>query len=153
VITPADVVGEVEVEPEMTERVANTVIVIGERTQGAPLVAIRRNTDPASPVSTVSLGREVVYGGGPITIDADTQAAVDAYADDLFELAGTYYRTVIVRLLPGRLPGLQEVVELRDFVNAGVDLSGRYWLKSWRIGVTPDDALLELSLSALTVVQ
>lgn len=151
VYTPADPVGAVTVQPETTERIANVVVVVAERPDGAPITVIRKNTDPASPTSTAALGREIVYGGGPVQdSDIEDQAAAEALADDLLERAGSYYRTVTLRVLPGEPPGLHRTVELRNFVNAGVDLSGKYWLKGWRLGLTPERALVELSLNRLT---
>lgn len=149
--TADDPVGLVEVTPDSADRVANVVVVKKEHPTEAPIVAIRRNDDPTSPTSTVTLGREILYGGAPV-IDGEleTQADVEALADELLRLAGSYYRTVTLRVLPTEPPGTREVVELRDFRAGSSDLSGRYWVRSWRLGATPEDAVLELTLDVLT---
>jgi hypothetical protein len=149
--TADDPVDVVTVTPDSADRVANVVVVKKEHPTEAPIVAIRRNDDPTSPTSTVTLGRDILYGGAPVVDgELETQADAEALADELLRLAGSYYRTVTLRLLPMTPPGTREVVELRDFRVGSGDLSGRYWVRSWRLGAVPEEAVLELTMDVLT---
>jgi hypothetical protein len=145
-ITAADPVDDLALEP--TTQVANTVILHARR-QGRSTLKSMVPADDGSlsdPYSPASLGRRIVYGGGPIVVDdIDTQADLDAEAASLLEEARAREQIVRVTLLPQKPPGILRTVDLA-IGGAKAHLDGRYACRGWRVGLTPEDALLELSL-------
>ncbi len=141
--TPDDLLQPVEIKP-VTTTVANVVIVVKDNPNAAPLTAVRRNDDPASPLSTVALGREVTRLASDAQL-AD-QAAVDALADRLFDEAGSFYQVLLATVRPTLGLGLHETV---DLVLTGelASLSGRYWVRTWRLGLTPATAAVACELN------
>jgi hypothetical protein len=143
-ITAADPVDDLTLEP--TTQAANQVILHARRQGRSTLKSVATNSDPSDPLSTVSLGRTIVYGGGPIVVDdIDTQADLDAEAASLLEEARAREQIVRVTLLPQKPPGILRTVDLA-IGGAKAHLDGRYACRGWRVGLTPEDALLELSL-------
>jgi len=130
--------------------VGNVVIVRRERSDQPTLIARRVNNDADSPISVFNIGREVLYGGAPYDArDAEDQDDVDAIADRLIEEARSYERTVTVTVPPDPdLPGPRRVIDL-DLETAGWDARGRYWLREFSLGFTPQDAAMNLVCNRL----
>lgn len=150
--TPADMVGEVRVHPEDPDRLGNVVIVTKDTPDGPPLQGVAKNTDPADPISIPNIGYERLVGGGAVSApDAETQADVDDYAAHLLEIANSYHKVVTLGILPRNagqtVPGLNRLVRLRGFDG---DFNGRYWCRSWKVGFSADNAMLQLTLNRLT---
>lgn len=142
--TARDPIDVLNVEPRGP--VANTVIVYARRPGRATIRSIRKNTDPTDPLSTVSLGREILYSGRPIWVDdIEAQADLDALADDMLAEAGSYSQVITMRVLPDWRPGILRTVDLM-LGGAKAHLDGRYKLTAWRVGFTPDDGLFEQEL-------
>src|SRR5690606_3554116 len=91
-----DLMAPIDARPTDTS-VANIIIVIKDNPSEPPLTAIRRNDEPDSPTSTVSIGENVRVE--TIAEMAD-QAAVDALADRLLAESRTFYQVASLRLLP-----------------------------------------------------
>jgi len=121
-----------------------------ERSDQPTLIARRVNNDADSPISVFNIGREVLYGGAPYDArDAEDQDDVDAIADRLIEEARSYERTVTVTVPPDPdLPGPRRVIDL-DLETAGWDARGRYWLREFSLGFTPQDAAMNLVCNRL----
>lgn len=144
VFTAADPVDILTVDPQ--GRPANTVIVHAQRQGRSTLKSVAMNTDNTDPYSVPRLGRQIVYGGGPIVVDdIEDQASLDAYAADLLEEAGSWETIVTLNVLPDPHPDILRTVDL-NLGGAKAHLDGRYHLRAWRVGFTPADALHTMRL-------
>lgn len=145
-VTDDDLMDDVQTQPTDTT-VANIVIVVQDNFNAPPLTAVRRNDAIDSPTSTVKLG--------PITrierrSNLADQAAVDALADRLLSEGRTFYQTATARLLP--TVGVLEphsVIEMQ--LTGKMDgLSGKWHIRTAKVGFTPDSAGPVLELSRIT---
>ena len=126
-----DVLGTVGESPTFT-RVANKITVIKNNPNDDPLIAIRRNDDPLSPSSTVSLAGP---DGAPVVIsrviedgELADQAAVNAAADRFLQEASSKYNVLSVVTPPDPLFALQSVIELGINRDDGYLVAdGRWW--------------------------
>lgn len=147
--TEDDIMGPVELAPT-NDRIANVVIVTNSDTNTAPLKSVKRNDDPSSPTSTVSINRQIVkteqLSGKVIQEDLDARATL------LLERGRTYYRTATIHVLPD--PGafdVHQTVDLDFDENSELEfLSGRWWITTASLGFTAANALLELTINQLT---
>lgn len=80
----------------------NRVVVIGTDPTSAPIVSIKENLDPTSPVSFENLMPPdgLVVGRREENPELQTQAAADAYAVELLRNGAAYYRRLEVYTLP-----------------------------------------------------
>lgn len=148
-ITDADLLRPIDVQQPGKE-IANVIVVVNDNATAAPLSAVARNDDPSSPTSTVSVGREISPDDGPIKVTGPTtQAALDAMAARLLAESRTYYRTAKLTLLhdPTALIAHQ-TVEL-SLTGEYAGLSGLWWVRTARLGLTPN-APLELEINQIT---
>lgn len=129
------------------QSLVNVVLVVRDDPAAAPLSAIARNDDPASPTSTVSVGFE--YMRVERVADLQTQTEVDALAARLLREARTYYQTATVNVWPDVAYGTHEVVDLLMGGELEV-LNGRWWVRRWAIGLTPVDCYYELEINRVT---
>lgn len=131
-------------------QVVNVVTVVNDNNADAPMFAVARNDNPDSPTSTVNLG-ERSYPGGPIQVSGETtQAALDKIAQQYLAAGRSYYRTGQFAVLPepaGLIPH-QSV----DLTLAGkmAPLSGRWWVRTARLGIRPQSASLTLEVNQVT---
>lgn len=118
-----------------TTRFANQIVARVNNPGLAPLSAVATNADPASPTSTVTLGRTITQ-----TIDGGTapdQATLTAIAQQALRIAAGAYRTATIstQIDPRREP--HEVYALTDTV-AGYE--GSAWLAdTWKLDVDKPD--------------
>lgn len=147
--TNDDYIGSVLHKPTRGQ-VANVVKVRRERSDQPTLYAVRKNEDVDSPISIPNVNREIVYGGGWIDArDAEDQEDVDEVADRLIEEARSYERTIEVTLPPNpAVLGAHRVVDF-DLETDEWDVYGRFWVNSWEIGFTPQDATMRLVCNRL----
>lgn len=127
------------------DKFANVVIVQRETTDGATLTSVARQDNPAVPWSTEALGIEIVKG--PETVDdAEDQTALDAIAAEMLDNAGAYEKIVTIRTLPDPY---QEINRTADLYLQGdkEHLNGRYRIRGWKVGFTPENALVEVEMS------
>lgn len=141
VILDSDLMAPVEVQPLDTS-VANIVIATKDNPNAAPLVAIRRNDDPASPTSTVNLGpivRPEQRG------DLADQAAVDALADRLLSEGRSFYETLKLTILPDpRVLIPHQTIELQLTGKLAIK-NGRYWLRTGRVPMSTKATQIEIN--------
>lgn len=141
------VVGAVEIEPDVS-RLANKITVIRDDPGKAPLVATAVNDNPASPVSTVSLG--VTIAREVRDQNLATQAEANALARRLLEEAASVYTRLKLSTTPDPSRNPHEVYELAIVNGAGDPVAhGRWWCSGWRIGFTPQDGRMEHELNKL----
>lgn len=145
-LTEDDLLARVEVQPAGQE-IANVVIVVNNDAASAPRSAVARNDDPASPTSTVAIGREIARV--ETVTGSTTTAALTALAARLLAESRTFYQTAKLRLLhdPSALIPHQTVQ-----LTLGGDLaalSGRWWIRTARLGLTPGQSL-ELECNRVT---
>lgn len=145
-ITDDMVLGPVSVQTN-DQTLVNVVIVTRDDPAQAPLTAIARNDDPASPSSTVSVGFE--YARIERVADLQTQTEVDALAARLLREARTYYQTATVRIWPDTNFGIHEVVDLA-LTGELAALNGRWWVRRWSLGLTPSSCYYDLELNRVT---
>lgn len=100
-----------------------------EKSQGE-IVAIAVNDDPASPTSTVSLGRRVVRTDYDAQIE--TQAQADERAAMLLQESLTRYRKITLKTFPDPRRGIGEIYGLdirRD--DGGIVAAGQWRCSGW----------------------
>ena len=133
-----DLEGAIAESPDW-QRLGNVVTVrkLGHGTEPS-YVAIRRNTNPLSPVSIVSLGYEMALppvdfadatGETPDAI----QAALDAHADALLSEAASHYRKLTVPVFPALDADAHQVVGLEITHGARQTYTGRWWRTGWTL--------------------
>lgn len=146
IITAAELVRPVVTQIN-DQTVVNAVIVVKDDPVEAPIYSYLANTDPASPTSTVALGFEFsrVYK----TTDVHTQAEADALAERLLQEAESYYQTATITTWPDVNYGLHEVVDL-SLTGELATMTGRWWVRTWSLGMTPATAIYELGINRLT---
>jgi len=146
VITDAELLRPIDVQYPGQE-IANVVIVINDDASAAPLTAVARNDDPASPTSTVAIGHEIARVEK--VTGTTTQAALDATAARLLAESRTYYTTAKLTILhdPEALRAHQTLELALTGEYAG--LSGLWWIRTAKLGLTPNTPL-ELEVNRVT---
>lgn len=145
-LTDSDIIGRIDVQPT-GEEIANVIIVINDDGAAAPLTSTATNSDPSSPTSTVAIGRSIMR---KVTVSGSTtQAALDALAARILAESRTFYRVAKLKLLhdPTALQ-LHQVVQL-DLTGEQASLSGKWWIRTAKIGFTPGQPL-ELEINQIT---
>jgi len=133
-----------EVEPPPSDKFANVVILKKDVTDGNPLISIARQDNPSVPWSTTALGMEIVAGPENID-DAEDQSALDLIAQSRLDNAAAYEKVITLTTLPDPRQEIRRTVDL--YLQGDKEhLNGRYRVKSWRVGFTPDDALTEVTI-------
>ena len=139
----SELVGDIGINPN-DDRVKNVVIVLKDDSALSKIRASATNSDPDSPVSTVSLGRDRVMKVVDANL-ASTEAA-QLLANRLLEERGMHI-TAVVNALPD--PGFSPHRTVRlDFSNYRhlADNDGKYYVKSFSFGMTPGQELMTLTL-------
>lgn len=130
------------------QQICNVAIVVNENYAAAPLTGTHRNDDPASPSSTVSLGREIICGGRPFVVTGETtQAALNRKARQMINEGRSYYRAGQFSVLPdptGLIPHQTVALNLTGEME---DLSGLWWIRGAKMGLTPQTCLLTLDVA------
>lgn len=117
------------------ETLANKIIVYKENTQGASIRVTRTNNDPASPTSTVTLGRVKTRVIKDSNI-ADV-ATAQAIARRAIEEAATYTNKLKITTFPLPERDLHEVYDLAIYNGDGAPIGfGLWWCDSWELGFT-----------------
>jgi len=132
------------VETPPADKFGNVVILQRERTDEATLTSIAR-ASPALHWSAESLGLEIVLG--PDTVDdAEDQEALDAIAESRLDNAGAYEKILTFKTMPDPYQYINRTVDI--YLQGNKEhLNGRYRLRGWRVGFTPDDALVEIEVT------
>lgn len=146
-LTDADVWGAVEVTPNDAD-LANVVIVVNDDPNAAPLTATARNDDASSPTSTSAIGREIYR---VVRVQGETtQAALNALAARYLAESRTYYRVAKLRIAPN--PNALRPHQTVDLNLTGKleGLSGRWWVRTAKMGLTPQSAPVELELNQIS---
>lgn len=130
------------------ETLANKIIVYKENTQGASIRVTRTNNDPASAVSTVSLGRTITRVIKDSNI-ADV-ATAQAIAKRAIEEASSSTSKLKVTTLPVPDRELHEVYDLAIYNAEGLPIGfGLWWCDSWELGFTTKSAKMTHNLKRL----
>jgi hypothetical protein len=143
--TEENLVDVLSVETPPADKFGNVVILQRERTDESTLTAIAREDNPAVPWSTAALEREIVIG--PETVDdAEDQEALDALAQERLDNAGAYEKIITFRTMPDPY---QEINRTVDIYLQGdkSHLNGRYRLRGWKVGFTPEVALVDIEVT------
>jgi len=128
--------------------IANQIIVYKENTQGTPIRVTRTNNDPASPVSTVSLGRIITRVIKDTNI-ADL-ATAKAIAKRAIEESSSYTNKLKVTTFPLPARELHEVYELAIYNDLGQPVGfGLWWCDAWELGFTLKSAKMTHNLKRL----
>jgi hypothetical protein len=146
-LTVDDLLSPVEEQPTVTS-IANVVIVKSDDSTVAPIKSVARNDDPSSPTSTVAIGRKIVQ---TFTLSGKvTQADLDAYAARQLQQGRSYYQTIKFKTWfdPAVLRPHQ-VVDL-NLTGRLEPLNGRYWVRTARVGFTPDTFHPQLECNRVT---
>lgn len=143
--TEDHIVDLLEVDTPPTDKFANVIILQKEIEGGDSIQSIAREDSPTVPWSTVSLGVEIVRGPETVS-DVEDQTALDLLAQSELDNAAAYEKIIKLRTLPDPNQEIYRTVDL--YLTGDKDhLNGRYRVTAWRIGFTPNDALVDLTLS------
>lgn len=145
-ITDADVLSPIQTQIN-DQTLVNVVVVIKDDPAAAAITSIVKNTDPASPSSTSSVGFE--YARVERVADLQSQTEADDLAARLLREARTYYQTASVRVWPDTDFGVHEVVDLA-LTGELAGLNGRWWVRRWSLGLSPSDCYYDLELNRIT---
>jgi hypothetical protein len=130
-VYPDDQFAELVEVPTDTQ-VRNVVIVRRLQPDQDPIYAVATNDRPDSPTSTVNIGtRAQVVDVNEL---ADETAA-QQQADYLLSISGSYYVTLDMYLLPDPTIDLHQTIDVHFINERGTDLSGRYWIRTWRMNL------------------
>lgn len=145
-ITDDDLMREVQAQVTDTT-VANIVIVIQDNFAEPPLTAVRRNDEPDSPTSTVSMGTKTRV---ETRSNLASQADVDALADRLLAEGRTFYQVAAVQTLPDpRVLNPRQTVDL-DLTGKLAIFNGRWRVRTASIGFDPDQAGPIMEINRIT---
>jgi hypothetical protein len=149
-LTDSDFVNLVEVTP--IGEVANVVMLSADNPGGGRQFFSRAvNSDIQDPLSTVNLGREIVYQGSVQTVqDVASQADLDVLADSWLEEARSAETTVSLQVPPDTPFGMLRTVTLNT-TGSRSHLAGHYRLKAWSIGIPSARTDSDLSAALLTM--
>jgi hypothetical protein len=150
-LTENDFVNLVEVTP--IGEVANVVLLSADNphTTGRQYFVKAINDDINDPLSTVNIGREIVYQGSVIPIqDVESQADLHAIADTYLEEARSAETTVTFQVPPDTNFGMLRTVTLNT-TGSRSHLAGHYRLKAWSIGIPAARPDSDLSAALLTM--
>lgn len=139
VLTDDDLLKPIAVNPT-GQGIANVIVVVNDDATSAPLFGTARNDDPASPTSTVAIGREIArveHVSG-----TTTQAALDALAARLLAEGRSYYRTLTITTLHDPTALIAHQCVQLTLTGEYADLSGRYWIRTAKLGLTADSPLV-----------
>lgn len=131
--TGSRIVPPIDDAPDMT-RLCNRAVVLGTDPTSAPIVAIRENNDPTSPVSFQNMDNCWITR----TVEdpnIQTQAAANALADELVRNGASYYRTLTLQTLPDPTRNPREVYRLDVTTDEGTVIDGLWWCSGWTINL------------------
>ena len=146
-LTEADLWGPVEVQPNDAD-LANVIVVVNDDPSAAPLTSTATNSDPSSPTSTVALGRSIVRTVK--VTGSTTQAALDALAARYLAESRTYYRTAKLKIAPNPTALIPHQTVDLDLSGKLAGLSGRWWVRTAKMGLRPETAAVELEINQVT---
>lgn len=130
-----------------TEKLANVIIVLKESTESTPstvIKAVRRNTNPASPTSSVSLGGEIIKVVADSSIE--TQGDADALADKMMLEWSSLYVKATLHTFPEPWHNPYEVYDVLLYNRNNqrlADADGFFLCTGWRLGFSTEDATME----------
>ena len=146
-LTNAHLLDALAVQPSGNQ-IANLIVVVNDDATAAPLTSTATNTNPASPTSTVAIGRTI--GRSEKLTGSVTQADLDAYSARLLSEGASYYRVGKVKILPDP-NGLKAHQAVRlTLTGKMADMSGLWWVRTAKLGLTPGSAPLEMEINHVT---
>jgi len=135
---------EAPVEQPSDTLLANVVIVVKDDPTEAPIIGVAKNTDPASPTSTVAIGREIVrvVSSG----DIHSQADADDLAKRLLAESRLRYRTAefVVDPNPKLLNPWQQVVKVAFSSGPITRFNGLWRVNRATVGLDPAEPALQV---------
>ena len=130
------------------EAIANRVVVYKANPQGTPITAIRTNTNPLSPSSTVNVG--FIKTRWESNANIATQTEADGLAMRLLQESASFTHKLKVTTVPLPDRALHEVYDLSIYNAEGKAVAfGLYWCDGWEIGFTASTAMMSHSLKRL----
>jgi hypothetical protein len=145
-LTDEDLLADIEIQPSDLQ-IANVIIVVRNNANEAPLTGVARDDDASSPTSTVSIGREIVRVV-PIQ-ELEDQNDADEQARRYLEEGKSYYRTAKLVTMPNAHFGFHQVLDLA-LTGDWAALNGRWMVRSWDIGFSPESVALVQGVNQLT---
>ena len=125
-------------------QICNIALVVNGDNASAPLVGTYTNSDASSPTSTVKIGPRMKK---EIATGATTQSSLNRRARQIVREGRSYYRTIALSILPQPLLlNPRQVIRL-DLTGEQQDFSGLWYVRTARMGCTPDSALMTLELN------
>jgi len=148
IVSPKVLIGDIQATPSVDE-VPNTVMATMQRNGQAPVVRYAFNTDPESPISLqniVPAGRRITYEVTDSNVE--TIADLEALAAKTLRDVSSFEMQYVCQLKPDpSWLGIQRTVDLDPAViRNGEPRPGRYHIKAWKVGLTPESAPVELTI-------
>lgn len=135
------------------ELFANVIVVTNDDPNSAPISQRAYNRDQESKGSTVRLGREKGRKVSVPTLKSNTEAL--ALARRYVSEASSYYQTIQTTVEMDPTIGT-DVCIILDYVEPdqedgtpGIDYSGKWWVRTWRIGFDEDDGEMPVELNQI----
>lgn len=129
----SQIVPPIDDTPDIS-RICNRVIVLGTDPAAAPIVSIRENNDPTSPVSYQNMGGWIAR-----TIEdpnIQTQAAADAMAENILREGASFYRTLQLQTVPDPTRNPREVYALNVYDQSSNQLvDGKWRCSGWELSL------------------
>lgn len=127
----------------------NRVVVIGTDPAAAPIVSIKENLDPASPVSYGNLlnGDGLVIGRREEKPELQTQAAADAYAVELLRNGAAFFRRLTVYTLPDPERNPRDVYAFDVENPDGVVADGKWLCSGYTVRMSSKDPTMRHSVA------
>lgn len=123
----------------------NVVVVTRDRGDAQPLVSVRENNDPRSPVSIPSLDgqREPKFISNST---AEDQEAITDASRNILQEGAMRYEGLNFKVPPDKSYfGIFQSVEL-NLQALGAEFVGRYHLRRWRFDFSPTNALIDVDV-------
>jgi hypothetical protein len=140
------VIRTVEIDPD-PGRIVNQVTVIRDDPAKDPLIAFGVNDNPASPVSTVTLG--ITIGRTIKDQNIASQSEADKLVARTLQEAASVYTRLKLTTTPDPSRNPHEVYELAISNAAGIVAEGVWWCTGWSVGFTPSDGPMTHDLNKL----
>ena len=130
------------------ETLANAVIVIKDDPAEAPLSSTIYNIDPESPTSIQNAPFGTFFRIVTVT-EPETQTEINVVAQRYLAESRSFYQTATLVTFPELDFNVHEILKL-NLTGKMERLNGNWWIRTWGIGFTPEDAVIRAEINRIT---
>lgn len=145
------IVPPIDDAPDMT-RLCNRAVVIGSDPSNEPIVAVRENNDPTSPVSYQNMDNCWITRTTEDSSIQD-QTTANALAEEMVRNGASYSRTLTLQTLPDPTRNPREVYRLDVTNGDGVTIDGLWWCSGWTLSLDWANPVMTHTLHRLEPIQ